>query len=45
MRDVINSSIFDHDSIYYTKAAEEINLKFQDLQVELQNLCHINYVI
>lgn len=40
---VINSSIFDHYSTYYTKVAEDISLKFQDQQVELQNLCHINY--
>lgn len=42
---VINGNIFDHniDSTYYTKVAEDINLKFQYQQVELQNLGYINY--
>ena len=37
---VINNSIFDHDSNYYAKVSEDISLKFQDQQVEVQNMSY-----
>lgn len=42
---VINNSIFDHDSNYYAKVSEDISLKFQDQQVEVQNMSYKSWIL